>query len=321
MEEAFLRALHEQPQEEASWLVLADWLEERGDPRGEVVRLSYQLRQPLCADRQVREERLRQLLAAGVKPCVPRFTNSIGMHMVLIPPGTFLMGSPESESERNTNERCPCLVMISRPFYLGIYPVTQAEYQQVLGNNPSHFNLSAFATSEPAEPTWPVEQVSWEEARAFCEFLTSLPFEEPAGRVYRLPTEVEWEYACRAGTTTPFSFGASLSATQANFDGNYPYGSGSRGHYVHQPSCVGSYPANAFGLYDMHGNVWEWCQDSIVPRGGGGRFLGSERVVRGGAWCSDGWECRSAQRGSIPADVRDNDVGFRVALTLRDWSG
>src|SRR5262249_34294094 len=155
-------------------------------------------------------------------------------------------------------------VTITRPFYLGVGPVTQGQYEKVTGANPSQHR------DEPDHALLPVENVSWDEADAFCRLLSNLPAERAAGRGYRLPAEAqggeaEGEYAGRAGTSPPFAFGASLPGPQANFDGNSPGGDAPRGPYLARPTPVGSSPANAWGLFDMHGNVWEWCADWFDP--------------------------------------------------------
>ncbi len=175
--------------------------------------------------------------------------NSLGMRFAWRPPGTFLMGSPPSEPQRWDDEQ-QHRVTLSKGFWLGVTPVTQAQWQAVMGSNPSHFQGD----------DRPVEEVSWDDCQEFCKRLA-----ERDGQRYRLPTEAEWEYACRAGTTTPFHFGATLSTEQANYDGNYTYGEGKKGKYREETTPVGSFPANAWGLHDMHGNVWEWCQDWYGP--------------------------------------------------------
>jgi uncharacterized protein (TIGR02996 family) len=327
-EDAFLAAIAEDPAEPMPWLVLADWLEEQGDPRGELLRLTRILLQPGGAHRAAQEERLRFLLAQGVRPCWPTMTNSIGMKFALIPAGTFLMGSPEGEEERGEDEGPQHEVTISRPFWLGIYPVTQEQYEQVVGTNPSHFSSRGRGLAVVKQEDtrhFPVENVSWDDAVAFCRQLLEMPEEQQQGGVYRLPTEAEWEYACRDGpsSSTPFSFGRSLSSTQANFNGKYPYGSAPKGPYLERPTTVGSYPPNAFGLYDMHGNVWEWCADWYTPylSGGGADLLGlsegSKRVARGGGWRSYGWLCRATFRNELVPGFRYGVLGFRLA---RDFS-
>jgi formylglycine-generating enzyme required for sulfatase activity len=233
--------------------------------------------------------------------------NGVNLEMVLIPAGTFMMGSPESEAERSSNET-QHQVTISKPFYLGKYPVTQAQWQQVMGNNPSEFN---------GDKLLPVENVSWEDARAFCiklKQISKAPFD--------IPTEAQWEYACRAGTTTPYHFGNQLNGTQANCDGNYPYGTDKKGLYLKKTSPVGKYPANAWNLHDMHGNVWEWCSDRYgdYPQGSvidpSGHATASERVYRGGGWNYVAVNCRSAYRSGYVPSFRYSYLGFRLALNL-----
>jgi formylglycine-generating enzyme required for sulfatase activity len=251
-------------------------------------------------------EDLRRLLEA-LPPDVPppaQRTNSLGMRLVLVPAGTFLMGSPRHEAERRGNEPLPHAVTIARAFYLGAFPVTQHEYEVVMGRNPS-----CFCAANRGGPTHPVEQVTWLDVIEFCRRLLALPGEQTARWAYRLPAEAEWEYACRAGTTMPFSFGAAASSAEANFNGSQPYGGAAKGDYGARTSPVGSYAPNAWGLYDMHGNVWEWCADS---------YDGAEegRVVRGGCWFSEGGLCRAACRLRRRADDRDFNIGFRVALDV-----
>jgi formylglycine-generating enzyme required for sulfatase activity len=232
-----------------------------------------------------------------------RLANSIGMKLALVPAGPFRLGSPQSEAQRGEDEGPQREVVIARPFYLGIYPVTQREFEAVLGHNPAHFTKG-----NGGGPDHPVEQVSWDEAVEFCRRLSALPAERQAGRVYRLPSEAEWEYACRACTATPFAWGESLGATQANFDGTRPYGSAPSGPHLGRTSPVGSYKPNAWGLYDMHGNVWEWCQDWYTPT--------THRALRGGSWNNSGHLCRSARRQKYAPDFRGDTVGFRVALDV-----
>jgi uncharacterized protein (TIGR02996 family) len=314
-----LNALHAGPADATTWLALADALEENGQSdRAELTRLGRQLllgELPEGEGRLAAERRVQALLASGVPPCVPLWRNSIGMTFALVPAGTFVMGSPETEADRSDDEGPQHEVEITRPFYLGVFPVTQEPYERVMGVNPSQF------TSVAGEDTrlFPVENVSWEEAKEFCEKLTN---QEGGGRVYRLPTEAEWEYACRGGLASQiFHFGNTLNSTQANFDGNSPYGT-AKGPYLARPCKVGSYKPNAFGLYDMHGNVWEWCGDwydedyygKSPPRDPSGRSEGSRRVFRGGGWNGDGRRCRSAYRSRRGPAYRNGRLGFRVAL-------
>ena len=237
-------------------------------------------------------------------------TNSIGIKLMLIPKGKFLMGSPESKEGRFENETHH-RVTITKDFYMGAMEVTQAQWQKVMGNNPSKFKGDQL----------PVETVSWDEAVEFCKRLSEMPEEKKAGRKYRLPTEAEWEYACRAGTTTPFHFGSQLNGRQANCDGTKPYGTETKGPYLENTSSVGTYPANAWGLYDMHGNVWEWCSDwyeGYPPESVTdpiGPATGSDRVRRGGCWGGGAVFVRSAIRGRYTPSDRDDCIGFRVALS------
>ena len=253
----------------------------------------------------------------------PVIENSLKMKLALIPPGEFQMGSPADEAERGTDET-PHRVRITQPFYLGMYEVTQSEWEAVMGNQPSYFSrggdgndrVSGLDTSR-----FPVEQVSWEEATEFCRKLGARE-----GKPYRLPTEAEWEYACRAGTTTPFHFGSTLNGDNANVDGNNPYGTMTKGRYLERPTDVGSYRANAFGLYDMHGNVWEWCSDwydedyySTSAASGPdptGPSEGSYRVIRGGGWNGGAALCRTAHRVGSDPTARWIFRGFRLALSF-----
>ena len=238
--------------------------------------------------------------------------------LVRIEPGEFLMGSPDSDKDAEADEKPRHRVRITRPFYLGKYEVTQAEYEAVMGENPSSFKGNA---------KQPVENVSWLDAVRFCNQLSEReglkPFYEISGETvqvpdwngtgYRLPTEAEWEYACRAGTATRYSFGddeASLGEFSW-FDGN----SDSRTHEVGQKR------ANGIGLHDMHGNVWEWCWDWYSadyykeppvddPRG---PSQATDRVIRGGCWGNDPRLVRSAHRSRVAPDHRGDYLGFRVA--------
>jgi RNA polymerase sigma factor (sigma-70 family) len=253
-------------------------------------------------------------------------TNSIGMKLVRIPAGKFKMGCPRDDEDRRGGDD-QHEVEITRAFFLGAYTVTQAQYQKVMGKNPSDFSPGGWRS--PAvrgidTRDFPVECVSWDDALAFCKRLSALPAEKAALRIYRLPTEAEWEYACRAGTTTPFHFGKSLSSTQANFDGTDPSGGAAKGPFLGRTCKVGSYKPNAWGLYDMHGNVWQICadwfgkdyyrtsprKDPVGPR------TGSGRVVRGGAWGSPARQCRSAMRAFAPRGHRTALIGFRIACDV-----
>jgi formylglycine-generating enzyme required for sulfatase activity len=253
-----------------------------------------------------------------------RITNSINLTMMYIPAGTFRMGSPLSEAERGSDEGPQHEVTVTRPFYMGIYSVTQRQYHTVMGINPSYFQ-----GSKGGGPDFPVESISWHEAVEFCRKLNELPHEKAAGRVYRLPTEAEWEYACRGGVPMPFSSGLTLSGREANFNSNYPYGPTTRGGYLERTTKVGSYPPNPFGLFDMHGNIWEWCSDYYdrtyyrnSPRyDPQGPAEGTLRVVRGGSCYNIGRFCRSAYRFGIAPGNRDIDVGMRLVMQIQSEKG
>jgi formylglycine-generating enzyme required for sulfatase activity len=226
-------------------------------------------------------------------------TNSIGLKLKLLPAGTFTMGDAKGDDDEKPAHQ----VTLTRPFYLGIYPVTQEQYERVMGQNPSCFK----------GPRNPVESVSWEDAVEFCRKLSALPEEKAAGRVYRLPTEAEWEYACRAGSKTQYCFGDDESRL-----GAFAWYYSNSGEKTHP---VGEKQPNAWGLYDMYGNVWEWCADwhDAYPDGAVsdplGPQQGSSRVPRGGSWLDGAAHCRSAFRGRSLPSGRGNDVGFRVALS------
>ena len=237
-------------------------------------------------------------------------TNSIGMKLVLIPKGTFMMGSPESEEGRYKDDETQHEVTISKDYYLGVYEVTQAQYEKVMGKNPSHFQ-GAIVGNENAD--LPVDRVSWEDAVEFCKKLSDLPEEKKAGRVYRLPTEAQWEYACRAGSKTAYSFD--------DEEGLLPeYGWFNR-NSSRRTHTVGLLEPNAWSLYDMHGNVWEWCSDwyEEYPKGAvsdpTGPKEGSIRVFRGGSGFNVAAICLSAIRGRSAPSLRNNNIGFRLALS------
>lgn len=256
-------------------------------------------------------------LQKGKKEQAKLLTNALGLKMVLIPAGTFQMGSPPTEEGRRVCEGPVHEIQIRKPFYLGVVPITQVQYLAVMESNPSRFNHKHGGGGEH-----PVERVAWNDAVTFCRKLTEMPDERAAKRLYRLPTEAEWEYACRAGTTTPFSFGEALTAVQANCDGNYPYGGGRVERWLERTTPVGTFPANNFGLHDMHGNVWEWCSDwysdqyyrVAVRNDPTGPGTGSFRVVRGGSWRNHATTCRAAYRNGLMPHHRDPCTGFRVVM-------
>ncbi|MBD2597076.1 SUMF1/EgtB/PvdO family nonheme iron enzyme [Nostoc spongiaeforme FACHB-130] len=250
------------------------------------------------------------------------FTEDLGhgvvLEMVAIPGGTFLMGSPESEEGRCVFES-PQHHVIVQPFFMGKFPVTQGQWQAVaaldkvnidLDPDPSHFQGA----------NRPVECVSWDDAVEFCARLS-----KKTGKIYRLPSEAEWEYACRAGTTTPFYFGETITTELANYNGNYIYGTAPNGEYRQETTEVGKFPANPFGLFDMCGNVSEWCQDkwhkdyNNAPTDGSAWLIENnnqiQRWLRGGSWPDDPRKCRSASRYYYDyPDYRNDVFGFRVVV-------
>jgi formylglycine-generating enzyme required for sulfatase activity/serine/threonine protein kinase len=268
--------------------------------------------------------------------------NSIGMRLKLIPAGRFLMGSPDDEKGRSSDEGPQRQVEISRPFYLGIHTVTIGQFRRFCDEAPYQTEAEkdgqgGWGLTEEGEfegrkpkynwknPGWmqtdeyPVVNVTWNDAVTFCAWLS-----QKEKREYRLPTEAEWEYACRAGTSTPFWWGNSASSGQANFDGNHPYGRAAKGAYLKRAVKVGCYPANPWGLFDMHGNVWQWCNDwydkdyygQKINKDPQGPIGGSACVLRGGSWGNLGGVCRAACRVNYEPSNRSNDVGFRVALSI-----
>ncbi len=266
--------------------------------------------------------------------------NGVLLHLAEIPAGAFWMGTSASEAAKVkaeyvrrgvSKEEAEGYVSWEMPhhkvnvssFFMGIYVVTQEQWRAVASLPKVNRDLDADPSRFKGD-TLPVEQVSWEEAKEFCARLT-----RATGKSYRLPSEAEWEYACRAGTTTPFAFGATITPDIVNYDGNYAYGNAAKGVYREKTVAVGSLGrANGFGLYDMHGNVWEWCEDVyhddytgapvdgnvwLTPRSDGKNY----RLLRGGSWNAYGRGCRSANRGRHSADYRYNYIGFRVVAVVR----
>jgi formylglycine-generating enzyme required for sulfatase activity len=252
-------------------------------------------------------------------PWAVKLPGGVVLEMLPVAPGTFLMGSAKDEpghaAEGGTETQHR--VHITKPYWLGKYEVTQAQWQAVMGNNPSNFKGARR----------PVEQVTSFDALAFCRKLTAQ--ERAAGRLpagfrYTLPTEAQWEYACRAGTTTPFSTGSNLTTDQANYDGNEPYNGHPKGEDRKRTMDIGSFPANAWGFHDMHGNVWEWCGDwadgyssesATDPVGNTTGFNASWRIFRGGGWFTYAEGCRSGHRSRNVPHLRFHCLGFRLALS------
>ncbi|MDZ8136508.1 MAG: SUMF1/EgtB/PvdO family nonheme iron enzyme [Nostoc sp. DedQUE04] len=240
--------------------------------------------------------------------------NGVVLEMVAIPGGKFLMGSSENEPERSYSES-PQHTVTVQPFFMGKFPVTQSQWTIVAALKKVNIDLNP----EPSNfkgANRPVEQVSWDHAIEFCARLSN-----KTGKTYRLPSEAEWEYACRAGTTTPFYFGETITTDLVNYNGNNIYNSGTNGEFRQQTTDVGQFPPNPFGLFDMHGNIWEWCQDAWHENYNGAPTDGSlwegennNRSLRGGSWGDSPVGCRSAFRGNIARESMLGGLGFRVVV-------
>src|SRR5262249_55065038 len=239
----------------------------------------------------------------------------------------FLMGSPMTEVGRGTPaDRFPDQaqreVEIKAGYAIGVYPVTQAQYRQVMGINPSRFSprgAHADKVTDLITDDFPVEGVSWEEAMEFCRIVSLLAVRDK-GWVVDLPTEAEWEYAYRAGTTTPFYQGNTLSSRQANLNGTLPYGGAEKGPNLGRTTKCGSYPANAWGLYDMNGNVFQWCKDPFEQNSPFPLFIPElvNHVARGGSFATGAVACRAAARRSNPSLEQ---LGFRVVVRVGTPTG
>ena len=260
------------------------------------------------------------------EPCTaPYFEESLGnnitpLKLMAIPSGEFMMGSPEDEHERYDDESPQHSVTI-QPFFMGQTPVTQAQWRTVAAMPQIETELKLNPAEFKGDDRRPVEQVNWYEAVEFCKRLS-----EHTGRTYRLPTEAEWEYACRADTITPFYFGDTITIELANYDGSV-YRNEPAGQSSSITNPIGEFPPNVFGLYDMHGNVWEWCLDHWhdnydgAPTDGSAWLTDDEkasRVNRGGSWLNDPRACRSACRINFDPGGRDNLIGFRVVCEAQD---
>jgi uncharacterized protein (TIGR02996 family) len=312
--DGLLSGIVSEPLEETRWLVLADWLQENDDPRrAELLRLHRRLLATCCEpdahpERTEWHRRAVELLGAKVRPCVPQHTLELpgGVPLVgsFVPPGPFLMGGTELENEKPMHR-----VALTDGFFLGIHPVTQAQWKAVMGTAPSHFK----------GPNKPVENVSWDECQEFCAQLTA----HAAGRVsVRLPTEAEWECACRAGTTTHYHFGDTINTDLVNYNGTYTWNGSPQGTNRKTTTDVGSFPPNPWGLYDLHGNVWEWSADPYKPYSETEEQVNTNnsnddsRVLRGGSWDCYPQLCRAAFRCRAAPASRSDRYGFRVCFCL-----
>ena len=304
-EQAILDALQKSPESDHSEDVL--------DPSEQTIHANA------STDEQLKQRRQSHLVQFFVEP----LNQAVDMEMMQIPAGTFLMGSPEDELDRTPSESPQHEVNIAT-FFMGKYPVTQAQWKAVAAMPQVNRSLKPDPSGFKGNKR-PVERVSWYDAVEFCDRLSVY-----TKRDYRLPTEAEWEYACRAGTTTPFHFGETITTDLANYRGidskeykwSGSYGRGPKGEYREETTSVDHFDlANAFGLSDMHGNVWEWCEDHWHDSYEGAPIDGSawlsedenaRRVVRGGSWIDVPWNCRSASRFYNTPDDAYNSIGFRV---------
>ena len=247
---------------------------------------------------------------SSLEPLILELGSGVKLALAWIPPGEFEMGAHGGPSTEEPAHK----VSFAHGFWMGQYEVTQAQWELVMGSNPAHFKGAKN----------PVEQVSWDECQEFLRRLNQIA---PTNQLlsFRLPSEAEWEYACRAGTTTMVHYGDNLDSGKANFNGNYPAGEGAKGEDRQKTVPVGFFPPNAWGLYDMHGNVWEWCEDCYhenyvnAPLDGTAWLapLGSNRIARGGAWIATADCCLSSHRFWLNPNARRNFLGFRVAAATR----
>lgn len=246
------------------------------------------------------------------------FINSLNTPFVRITAASFLQGAVTFDSLARENEKPAHLVDVES-YYISVYPITQEEYRSVMHINPSYFSACGKGkeyVSNMETNQFPVESVSWDDAMEYCKRLSAFPSEKESKRCYRLPTESEWEYACRAGQETVFAGGNSLTSYDANIDGHYPYNSEIIGDTLYRPCPVGAYKPNKFGLYDMHGNVWEWCQDIYKPYNSDIAPNDDARVMRGGSWNCYSRFCRASYRCIANRHSHFYDCGFRIVCEV-----
>lgn len=301
--DALLAGIVQEPREETRWLVLADWLEEYDDPRrAELLRLHRRLLATCCepwkhAERAKWQARVIKLLEAGVKPCVPsraiELAPGIGMTFNFVPPGAFLMGENAGDKPKR-GKKPRKLTEIKQGFYLATHELTRTQWHAIMG-----------APGEPADMERPVDNVSWNDAQRFCRAVATKTKVK-----LRLPLEAEWEWACRAGTTTAYYFGDVVRADLMNCDARSSTNRSRKGKFHDRTTDVGTYPPNPWGLFDMHGNLWEWCAD----RSDRSDESGVVRMMRGGCWDALPGICTSASRVDSTARYGGEYDGFRVCL-------
>jgi formylglycine-generating enzyme required for sulfatase activity len=263
---------------------------------------------------------MSQLTIQSNKSTVHTFTESLSpgvdLELALILGGSFEMGSPENEEYRQDDESLHTVTVPT--FFMARTPVTQAQWRSIVKRPKIKTDLEANPSKFKSNEDLPVDYITWDHATEFC-----LRLSKKTGRTYRLPSEAEWEYACRAGTKTPFCFGETIDTNLANYDGGYIYEQGVNGLYREEKTLVKTFPPNQWGLYDMHGNVWEWCQDDYegdyhrCPSDG--RFYLTKfrkgdpsKILRGGSWMDSPESCRSAYRNPLTGIAYDSYIGFRV---------
>ncbi len=261
--------------------------------------------------RNLHQQQLREQQAHEIRNQNIHITDPITkMSFIRVKAGAFMMGSPVNDVDRFNNEMLH-KVNLTKDFYLGKHEVTQGEWEVIMGKNPSHFKSCG--------KNCPVENVSWDRVQKFIRRLNNKAKARGLRGGYRLPTEAEWEYAARAGTKTPFSFGENINTSQVNYNGNEPYNGGRKGEYRLKTLGVFSLQGNAWGFHEMHGNVWEWVSDVYVDYPENSvtnpdiQSGGTRRVSRGGSWDDYAGYCRSAFRGRLKPNSSDNDLGFRLA--------
>jgi uncharacterized protein (TIGR02996 family) len=338
-EEELLAGIAAHPDEGDRWLVLADWLEDQSDPRAELVRLRWQYHyQPDHAEFEARRQRLVTLQGSALAPVIPTITNSLGMSLALIPPGAFWMGSPAEESDHRPDELLH-QVTLTQPFFLGIHPVTVGDFRRFVtatdykteaerGDGAKGYNSGSWVQTSgrnwrtprfAQRPRNPVVCVSWNDAQKMIRWLNKQ--EAKTGLVYSLPTEAQWEYACRAGTQTAYFWGDEHTPV-----GEYAW---YKDNAKLRTRPVAEKKPNAWGLYDMAGQVWEYCHDSyaeypegpaVDPPGADASTPRARRVQRGGSWFVYASYCRAAHRAHDAQNSRDTHSGFRLAASLAQKS-